>query len=418
MAKAPADITKYNIYADITIDGVVEKPDVVGAIFGQSEGLLGEGLELRDLQKTGRIGRIEVDIKTKVGKSAGTVIVPSSLDMVETSIIGAAIETVDRVGPCNAKITVREIEDARSAKRKIVLNRAKELLKKLMDEEIPESMELTEEVKRSVQLSEIATYEGLPAGPGIATADSVIIVEGRADVLNLLKCGIKNVVSVGGTNIPKAVIDLSKEKTVIAFLDGDRGGDIILKELSQVADIDFVARTPRGKEVEELTKKEVVMTLRRKTPLSQLKGYGEKEGEENEPIPQQQNGQNGGPRPVMPQQGQQMQQRPFVAQTQPPGQTVIQQQPSNNGKMLSLLREVKGKLTARLYDKNLEQITEIEIKDLVPSLKDVQPYCVVFDGIVTQRLIDAAAESGVNCIVGINKSDVSNPRSIKILTER
>ncbi len=420
MAKAPADITKYNIYADITIDGVVEKPDVVGAIFGQSEGLLGEGLELRDLQKTGRIGRIEVDIKTKVGKSAGTVIVPSSLDMVETSIIGAAIETVDRVGPCNAKITVREIEDARSSKRKIVLNRAKELLKKLMDEEIPESMELTEEVKKSVQLSEIATYEGLPAGPGIATADSVIIVEGRADVLNLLKCGIKNVVSVGGTNIPKPVIDLSKEKTAIAFLDGDRGGDIILKELSQVADIDFVARTPRGKEVEELTKKEVVMTLRRKVPLSQLKGYGEKEGEDNEPAPpQQQNGQNGGPRPVMPQQqGQQMQPRPVFGQAPQPGQGIQQQQPSNNGKMLSLLREVKGKLTARLYDKTLEQITEIEIKDLVPSLKDVQPYCVVFDGIVTQRLIDAAAESGVACIVGINKSDVSNPRSIKILTER
>jgi DNA primase len=426
MAKAPADITKYNIYADITIDGVVEKPDVVGAIFGQSEGLLGEGLELRDLQKTGRIGRIEVDIKTKVGKSAGTVIVPSSLDMVETSIIGAAIETVDRVGPCNAKIVVREIEDARSAKRKIVINRAKELLKKLMDEEIPESMELTEEVKKSVQLSEIASFDGLPAGPGIATADSIIIVEGRADVLNLLKCGIKNVVAVGGTNIPKQVIDLSKEKTAIAFLDGDRGGDIILKELSQVADIDFVARTPRGKEVEELTKKEVVMTLRRKVPLSQLKGYGEKDGEENESGPQQQNGQNGngqngGQRPPMQQQqsmGMQQQQRPPLGQSLQPGAGMQPQQPSNNGKMLSLLREVKGKLTARLYDKNLEQITEIEIKDLVPSLKDVQPYCVVFDGIVTQRLIDAAAESGVACIVGINKSDVSNPRSIKILTER
>jgi len=414
MAKAPADITKYNIYADITIDGVVEKPDVVGAIFGQSEGLLGEGLELRDLQKTGRIGRIEVDIKTKVGKSAGTVVVPSSLDMVETSIIGAAIETVDRVGPCNAKIVVRDIEDARSAKRKSVVNRAKELLKKLMDEEIPESMELTEEVKKSVQLSEIVAYEGLPAGPSISAADSVIIVEGRADVLNLLKCGIKNVVAVGGTNIPKPVIDLSKEKTTIAFVDGDRGGDIILKELSQVSDIDFVARTPRGKEVEELTKKEIVMALRRKVPLSQIKGFGGKDDEEegggngNVSRPQQPNMQQGQQMqpsgPPMMQQGQQMQQP--------------QQQPSNNGRMLSLLREVKGKLTAKLYDKNLEQITEIEIKDLVPSLKDVQPYCVVFDGIVTQRLIDAAAESGVSCIVGINKSDVSNPRSIRILTER
>ncbi|MBN2250459.1 MAG: DNA primase [Candidatus Altiarchaeota archaeon] len=394
MAKAPADITKYNIYADIMIDGVVEKPDVVGAIFGQSEGLLGEGLELRDLQKTGRIGRIEVDIKTKVGKSSGTVVVPSSLDMVETSIIAAAIETVDRVGPCNAKITVKDVEDARSQKRKAVVNRAKDILKKLMDEEIPESMELTDEVKKSVQLSEIASYENLPAGPAIATADSIILVEGRADVLNMLKCGIKNVIAVGGTNIPKQIIDLSKEKTSIAFLDGDRGGDIILKELSQVADIDFVARTPRGKEVEELTKKEVVMALRRKVPLSQLKGFASKE-------------ESGGNDQVS---------QPSPGPQRPPQQQT--QQPNNNGKLLSLLKEVKGKLTARLFDKNLEQITEIEIKDLVPSLKDVQPYCVVFDGIVTQRLVDAASESGVGCIVGINKSDVSNIRSIRIFTER
>lgn len=417
MAKAPADITKYNIYADITIDGVVEKPDVVGAIFGQSEGLLGEGLELRDLQKTGRIGRIEVDIKTKVGKSIGTVIVPSSLDMVETSIIAAAIETVDRVGPCNAKIVVREIEDARAAKRKAVINRAKELLKKLMDEEIPESMELTEEVKKAVQLAEISSYEGLPAGPGLAAADSIIIVEGRADVLNLLKAGIKNVIAVGGTNIPRPVIDLSKEKTTIAFLDGDRGGDIILKELSQVADIDFVARTPRGKEVEELTKKEIVMALRRKVPLSQIKGFenGGTETDFGETSQQQiispPTQQPAKPPQTAPQTGQQhIPQQP----QQPPAQPQLNQ----TSRMLSLLKDVKGKLTARLFDKNLAQIAEIEIKDLVPALKEVQPYCVVFDGIVTQRLIDAAAESQVSFIVGINKADISNPRTVKIITER
>ncbi|RLI88609.1 MAG: DNA primase [Candidatus Altiarchaeales archaeon] len=376
MAKAPTDTIKYNIYADIMIDGVVEKPDVVGAIFGQSEGLLGEELELRELQKTGRIGRIEVDIKTKVGKSTGSIVIPSSLDMVETSIIAAAIETVDRVGPCNAKISIREIEDARSSRRKHIIERAKELLKKLVEEEIPESNELTEEVKKSVQASEITTYQGLPSGPGIESAESVILVEGRADVLNMLKCGIKNVVAVGGTNIQKQIIDLSKQKTTIAFLDGDRGGDIILKELAQVADVDFVARAPKGKEVEELGKKEVIMALRRKVPLSQVKGYSERRGKRSEGKGE------------------------------------------DNRKLLELLTPVKGKLTARLYDKNLEMITEIEIKDLVDSLKDVQPYCVVFDGIVTQRLVDAAAESKVEYIVGINKSAISNTKRVKILTEK
>lgn len=388
MAKAPADTIKYNIYADITIDGVVEKPDVVGAIFGQSEGLLGEELELRDLQKTGRIGRIEVDISTKVGKSTGTIVVPSSLDMVETSVIASAIETVDRVGPCNAKITIKDIEDARNARRKVIIERAKELLKKLLDEKIPESEELTEEVKKSVQLSEISSYEGLPAGPAVASADGIIVVEGRADVLNMLKCGIKNAIAVGGTNIPKPIIDLSKSKTIIAFLDGDRGGEMILKELSQVADVDFVARTPNGKEVEELGKKEVVMALRRKIPLSQVRGY--------ERTKQQS-----------------MNEEAMAVTTTKP---VVE--PTDDKKLLELLNLVKGKLTARLFDEKLDLITEMEIKDLINSLRDVQPYCLVFDGIVTQRLIDAAAESGVHCVVGVNKSGISNTRGIKIITER
>ncbi len=376
MAKAPADTIKYNIYAEITIDGVVEKPDVVGAIFGQSEGLLGEDLELRDLQRTGRIGRIEVDIKTTSGKSFGMILVPSSLDMVETSIIAAAIESVDRVGPCNAKIRIKEIEDARKVRRKNIVERAKALLKKLMSEEIPESEELTEEVKRAVQLEEITTYEGLPAGPAVKTADSVILVEGRADVLNMLKCGIKNVIAVGGTNIPKPIIDLTKSKNTIAFLDGDRGGDIILKELTQVSYIDFVARAPKGKEVEELGKKEIIMALRRKVPLSQVRGYESAKfkgkGTERD----------------------------------------------DTKRLLGLLNDVKGKLSARLFDQNLEVITEIEIKDMINTLRDVQPYCVAFDGIVTQRLVDVAAKSGVKYIIGVNKSALSDTHGVEVLTER
>lgn len=393
MAKAPADTIKYNIHANIVIDGVVEKPDVVGAIFGQSEGLLGEDLELRDLQKTGRIGRIEVDIETKVGKSIGKIHVPSSLDMVETSIIAAAVEAVDRVGPCNAKIIVEDIEDARASKRKVVVDRAKELLKKMLDEEIPESEKLSEEVKKAVQLSEISLYQGLPSGPGIEKADSIILVEGRADVLNLLNAGIKNVVAVGGTNIPKAIIDLVREKTTITFLDGDRGGEIILKELAQVAEVDYVARAPKGKEVEELTKKEIIMALRRKVPLSQVKEYkgitSNEIGVEEEVV------------------------KEITA-----AEEVGEEKELINREILSLLKEVKGKLTAKLLDEDLNLITEIEIKDLMNVLEEVQPYCIVFDGIVTQRLIDSAAESGVKFIIGMSKSAISNSKGIRILTER
>ncbi|MEM4347515.1 MAG: DNA primase DnaG [Candidatus Altiarchaeota archaeon] len=388
MAKAPADTIKYNIYANIVVDGIVEKPDVVGAIFGQSEGLLGEDLELRELQKTGRVGRIEVELEAKVGKSSGTIIVPSSLDMVETSIIAAAIESVDRVGPCNAKITVNKIEDARVAKRKQIVERAKELLKKMLEEEIPESEKLSEEVKKSVQLSEISIYKGLPAGPDIENVESVILVEGRADVLNLLKAGIKNVVAIGGTNIPKEITELSKEKTTIAFLDGDRGGEIILKELAQVAEIDYVARAPKGKEVEELGKKEIIMALRRKVPLTQMKEYQEIKKLEN------------------------------VKEEEKIELSIESRTNESEENLLELLKPVKGKFMAALYDDEKELITEIETKDLINSLRDIQPTYVAFDGIITQRLIDSAAESKVKYIIGLSKAAIINPKGIKILTER
>jgi DNA primase len=388
MAKAPADTIKYNIYAEISIDGVVEKPDVVGALFGQSEGLLGEELELRDLQKTGRIGRIEVDIKTRSGKSVGTIIVPSSLDMVETSIIAATIETVDRVGPCNAQIRVTNVVDARTSKRTSLANRAKEILKRLMHEEIPESMELVDEVRKSVQLSEITTYKGLSAGPAIEESDSIILVEGRADVLTLLKCGIKNAVAVGGTNIPKQVSELSKSKNTIAFVDGDRGGDIILKELLQVADIDFIARAPPGKEVEDLQKKEVIMALRKKIPTDQTRTGGGKKGEFRDEFKAEE-----------------------FAEAAEPGP-----EPSE---LMGELATVKGKLSAKLFDKSKTLITEVEIKDLINTLSRVQPAVVVLDGIITQRLVDAASKSQVMALIGVNTAaDIKNTYGISILTER
>ena len=376
MTKVPADTIKYNICGNIAIDGIVEKPDVVGAIFGQTEGLLGEDLELRELQKTGRIGRIEVDIKTKAGKSKGTVIVPSSLDMVETSIIAAAVETVDRVGPCNAKISVTDVEDARSLKRKDIVNRARQILNKLTDENIPQSQAIAEEVRRSVQLGEITSYKDLPAGPAVRDAESVIVVEGRADVLNLLKCGIKNAIGVEGTNIPPAISDISKKKTSIAFIDGDRGGNMILKELVQVADIDFVARAPYGKEVEDLGKKEVIMALRRKVPVNQVNGLQIKPSSNNSKSPD------------------------------------IKQELSTQ------LKSVKGKLRAKLFDKNLNLIDDVEVKDLIDKLGTVSPNCVVFDGIVTQRLIDVASTRGVKYVVGVNKSEISNTKQVTILTEK
>ncbi|ADC69521.1 TOPRIM domain protein [Methanocaldococcus sp. FS406-22] len=262
--------TKYIIYAELIADGYVEKHDVIGAIFGQTEGLLGDELDLRELQKTGRVGRIDVELTNINGKSIAKIIVPSSLDRIETSILAATLETIDRVGPCVATVKVIDIEDIRKKKREYIVERAKEILKQLMSN--IDVNTIVEEVKESVRMGEIIEYgsERLPAGPAVDSSDDIIVVEGRADVLNLLRCGIKNVIAVEGTSVPKTIIELSKKKIVTVFTDGDRGGELILKELLQVCDVDFVARAPPGKEVEELSKKEIMKCLRSKVPAEHI----------------------------------------------------------------------------------------------------------------------------------------------------
>ena len=373
--KAPSDTTKYLIHAEIVADGVVEKPDVVGAIFGQTEGLLGDDLDLRELQKTGRIGRIDVKIESKGGKSYGEIKVPSSLDKVETAILAAALETIERVGPCSARIRVTKIEDVRASKRKQIVDRAKEIIKDLFEEPEIESEKIVELVRQAIRTEEIIEYgpEKLPAGPSIDESDAIIVVEGRADVLNLLRHGIRNVIAVEGTNIPKTIIELSKKKTVTAFLDGDRGGDLILKELLQVADVDYVARAPEGKEVESLTLKEIIKSLRNKVPVEQLHMRKEEEKEKEGFI----------------------------------------------GMIRRHVREIEGKLIARILDKNYNVSKEIPVRDLVKTLKngDTNAKAIVFDGVVTQRLVDIASKKEIPYLVGVRMGNIVKlPTNVKVMT--
>ena len=391
-----SDTTKYVIYADIHTDGVVEKPDVVGAIFGQTEGLLGDDLDLRELQKTGRIGRIEVNISSKSGKSDGNVLISSSLDKIETSILAASLETIDRVGPCIASMTVAKIEDVRASKRRQIVDQAKNILLNKFDESLPESQELTESVKQAVRVEELASYgkEKLPAGPNVQDSDAILIVEGRADVLNLLRCGIKNTIAVEGTNVPKAVIDLSKKKTVTTFLDGDRGGELILKELLQTADVDYVAYAPEGKSVEDLSQKEIVKALRNKIPIEQVL---EQKSKRKPP----QNVRKG-PEPA-----------PHVA-------AVEASEPSSVEKSFKGYTEaLNGTLNAFLLDAEGKVLKEVEVRNLVSALKESNGLVksVVFDGVITQRILDIAAEKELNYLIGVKIGNVvKRPLSVKVLT--
>ncbi|ASJ14411.1 DNA primase DnaG [Thermococcus radiotolerans] len=433
-AKDEFGTTKYVIYAEFEANGIVERPDVVGAIFGQTEGLLGDDLDLRELQKTGRIGRIRVEVHTKAGKTYGTITVPSSLDRVETAILAAALETIDRVGPAEAKIKVLRIEDVRATKRKYIIERAKEILESLMEQEIPETQELTEEVKKAVRAKELIEYgpEKLPAGPHVPFSDSIIVVEGRADVLNLLKHGIKNAIAVEGTSVPETIIKLSKERIVTAFTDGDRGGELILKELLQVADVDYVARAPEGKEVEELTKKEIVKSLRSKVPAEQViteifykgrnfydvikekeKAKAKEEKRESKPPAQ-------AVTPAQPQKVEERKPQPEPRREERIIKPIQQPKPSELEEFGQFIEKVKAskESMALLLDKDKNTVAEIPVRELTNQLKERKDvYAVVFNGVITQRLIDTVSESGVKYLVGARKYNVvRRPINLKIVT--
>jgi len=409
--------TKYLIKAHIKADGIIEKSDVVGAIFGQTEGLLGDELDLRELQRSARVGRIEVELESKNGKSEGDIILPTSLDKVETVILAAAFESIDRVGPCKAVITADHVEDVRVVRRKKVIDRAKELLNKVMEEGKIEGESIADNVRQAVQVEEITNYgpDHCPAGPNIEKSDAIIIVEGRRDVLNLLKYGIKNVIAVGGTNIPKSVIDLTKERISTAFVDGDRGGELILKELLQTADVDFVARAPQTREVEEIPQKLIMKALKNKIPAEQ---YAEmydikiekKEVEEKEEKPEK-------PAKKEKPEEKPLEEKPKAEVTKKEKERIITEKQKGYGKILD---EISGSLKAVLFDKNDKELKKIPVRELTDSLKKSDDIStVVFDGIITQRLLDIANSKNVKEIIGIKLGNVvKTPSSVKVLTKK
>ena len=476
--------TKYMVRARINADGIIEKPDVVGAIFGQTEGLLGDELDLRDLQKSGRIGRIEVEVVSKAGKSDGIIYMSSSLDQVETVILASALETVDRVGPCKASIHVLGIEDVRVTKREKVVERAKELLNDLIKQSKGSSYDLMDSVRQSVQVEEITVYgkDRCPAGPNVKDSEAIIIVEGRSDVLNLLKAGIKNAIAVEGTNIPKTIQDLSKERVATAFVDGDRGGELILRELFQVAEVDFVARAPRAHEVEELTAKQIVKCLRNKVPGDQymemngliteektldedvedrrerrerrdrdedrderrehksrfdndaIEKYRKKkpESEDVPAIPAAEE-----PAMIEAPEEPTLIEAPAAEEAQPKEEPVEEPKPKarrtlrgkkSSDKVLSpeqtqyrdMLLDLATTHNAKILGEGNSVIREVAVKNLVNSLKEDSEgaVAIVFDGVISQRILDISADKGITTVIGTRKGNISKmPAEITIWTK-
>jgi len=414
MGKISPVSIKYIVHASMELTGAAERPDIIGAIFGQTEGLLGSELELRELQKSGRIGRIDVKLENRGGKTIGEILLPSSMGKAETAIIAAALETIERVGPCDAKIKITNIEDVRVAKRNFVLERAKELLNKLVTD-LPDSQAFTNLLTENVRTQEVTEYgkDRLPAGPSIDDSEEIIIVEGRADVINLLRYGIKNVIAMKGAKATDTVIELTKKKITTLFCDGDRGGDLIIKNLANLTDMDYVARAPDGKEVEELAQKEILKALRLKVTWEQAKGELK----------------NGDSVPFTPvakeehtEQVRIVEQKPELQATSRPQYSNRPQPTSyssksvNNKQLKSMSEELLGTRGAFVLDESLNILGRVPVKELEDTLTNLPEgiFAIVMDGVLEPKLVTIAENKGVKYIVA--HSSAAKSRFVRILT--
>ncbi|MHC1625965.1 MAG: DNA primase DnaG [Methanoculleaceae archaeon] len=402
------DTTKYLIHLTIHIEGVVDKPDVIGAIFGQTEGLLGEDLDLRELQRNGRVGRINVQIASKKGETRGEILITSSLDRAETALLAASLETIDRVGPCSAHVVVDRIEDIRTTKRRQIVQRAKELLLDHFDEEGVDTTDLLEDVRETFRIEQVELLgdEQIPAGPNVVSSDAIIVVEGRADVINLLRYGIKTAIAVEGTKIPEIVRQLCSKKTATAFVDGDRGGELILRELLQVADIDYIAHCPKGKSVEELTRKEITKALRNKVPVDFITGQRLISSEDEEPI--------------------MVEGRERVRLSEPEEMPSYYTGSAENKKagevphmtLADHIREIRGEQSARVLSPDLGVLLETPLDDLERRLTDLNDNAagLVTDQTVGQRLIDILSQHGFEFIAARSfKGVTKRPASLRLI---
>jgi len=364
---------KYIIQAKFEIEGVVEKPDVIGAVFGQTEGLFGPELDLRELQKTGRIGRIEIDLHSKNDKTTGTITIPTSLDRVSTALIAASIESINRVGPCSAKVSLEKIDDIREARRKVIIDRAKAILHKWNIESMPSVDEIYKQISNTMKLGKVGKYgpEELPAGPELESSKEIIVVEGRADIINLMRCGILNTIALEGAKVPESIKKLAKEKEATALLDGDRGGDLILKELLQVTNVRYVGRAPRGKEIEECNCREVAKALDARVPV-----------------------------------------REFSKSKREQSKIEVPDKISQAAKVL------QGTLEAVLLDKKFKQTERLPVSQLAEKLQQTSGVdTVIFDGIITQRIVDVAGEKNIKRIVASRISEAVKPAlNVELIT--
>ena len=371
-------IVKYHVKLSFEVDGLVERADIIGAIFGQTEGLLGPEMNLNELQRVSKVGRIEVNTFNTENTTKGDALLPMSTDIDTCSLISAAIESIDKVGPFDSSFKLDAIDDVRQSKKDDIMKRAKEIKQKWSTNAVSEGDDMLKAVHEN-NSDKITTYgpKKLHCSTGVFDSPWIILVEGRADIINLLRAGYDNALAFEGGRIDESIKELcDKKDKVVAFTYGDRAGGFILKELKSVVHVDVELRADEGIEVEELTPKRVDELL---SPISkkigdELESPASLQNEDDNPIAE-------------------------VCKT--------------------IYAQLNESLESIALDSDEKKVFKVPISELVQKISGQSGIkYLILDGIITQRLFDAAKNASVEYIIGHRVAKLSHTDGVSLKTFR
>lgn len=417
-------IVKYHVKLKFEVDGLVEKADIIGAIFGQTEGLLGPEMNLNELQKVSKVGRIEVNVDSRSNMAKGDALIPMSTDISTAALIAAAIESIDKVGPFQAKFLLVGIDDIRAIKKRIIVDRAKKIVQEWATKTISEGEEMLKDVYDASKPGRLTAFgkAQLACGTGVFDSDWIILVEGRADVINLLRAGFDNSIAIEGAKIDETITKLTEGKRVVAFIDGDRAGDLILKELQGLVSIHKVLRAPAGREVEELTPLEITEILK-----EIISPTTTNEGKQGTTIPRQvqiAEEQPEGPEFKLQRRGEKRENQDMIAEINhhiSSSQKTINTEdtPEVLSAVQELYPQINETLEAVILDNSMRTILKLPVSDLIKKLNGTEGASIlVLDGIITQRLVEAANKIGIEYIIGHRTGELRKASDIKVRTFR
>ena len=391
------------IKIEIQVLGRVNQSDIIGAVFGQTEDVLGDALELRKLQKQNLIGRIEVDTEYTSDGTRGIITIPSHMDRTNTVIIAAALETIKKIGPCKAKARILKIENIKEIKIKKIIEHAKKVLEKFMNISI-DSQELIDKVSSEVRMSQHIEYgdEKLVTGPNIDKFDDLIFVETLADLKNMLKYGIKNVVAFDDMSKKDTLKELADKHEIMVFVN--KGKEFLVKKLLEFADVDSYTKPEMNKRIHDLESKEIYKAIRSAISTEQIGSHKTSSRPESS--------HSVFPKPAH----RTFQKPPHRSQQRPPHRDFKRHDRSydnrnerrsnvNNKDVETFTKkkgELKGTKQAFVIDKNMQILGKVPADSLIDTVRSIgrQVYSIVIDGSIPRELVVLAEKNRIKYLVG------------------